>query len=222
MAAETAGIATAIFTVIGTVLGASLKAGGSRAATQRRANGKVYTQIEKMLLDLQAINNAFWKEDERIRAAKRERDVAARARTPEADRPEIPGRVYHLSQDFLDRRAHLWSLVQKAEETVADNVLDLSAGFSRTYWRFYRELLLPGAPEMEQSARHALAEQVVLKWRNTLRRKAEAGFRLRIAFVLLQLLAGIAIGGMIVHYRPFLAAGLPDLSQLTSQLERLL
>ena len=117
-------IATGIFAVLGTVVGAVLQAGGTRTQNQRRANGKVLAGVQQAHLECEAINSEFSKEDDLIKRAK------------EAQQP-LPPMTYHEDLSFKDREARTWNLINKAQDAVTDNVLQLTVGFSQAYWKFY-------------------------------------------------------------------------------------
>ena len=134
-------IATGIFAVLGTVVGAVLQAGGTRTQNQRRANGKVLAGVQQAHLECEAINSEFSKEDDLIKRAK------------EAQQP-LPPMTYHEDLSFKDREARTWNLINKAQDAVTDNVLQLTVGFSQAYWKFYRELTPYWATDMPLNYRY--------------------------------------------------------------------
>ena len=201
-------IATGIFAVLGTVVGAVLQAGGTRTQNQRRANGKVLAGVQQAHLECEAINSEFSKEDDLIKRAK------------EAQQP-LPPMTYHEDLSFKDREARTWNLINKAQDAVTDNVLQLTVGFSQAYWKFYRELTPYWATDMPLNYRYKDAEEVFKHWERTLRKKAEARGALwfLLAPVAASLAAGIAAGAWLATHWVGISAQFPD--WLISSLDKL-
>jgi hypothetical protein len=139
--------------VIGTLVGARLKAGISRTQSQRRANGKVVAQVQKARLIVEEINSAF----------SHERNNAG---------PEQSWPGYQSMYEIAERQSRIWDTINKAEEVVADNLLQLSDKFAKEYWKFYRRLLIPNPDAIPKAERYSDAESVFREYEPKLTRLA--------------------------------------------------
>jgi hypothetical protein len=196
-------VTSGIFALIGTALGASLKMGGTRAATRQRANGRVLAQIHQARLLVERINYYFWDENERIEAATKKREAAAQSGVTEDKLPAIPLRIYRDSEDFKWRNDRIWKdVMQKAEEQISENMLQLSPKFFSEYWEFYRKLVIPGGELMNPYDRYQQAEKVFQEYEPKLTELAIAGWWQGPLYMTLNVIAGILIGAFAVAYWP--------------------
>jgi hypothetical protein len=94
------------------------------------------------------------------RAAKAARDSDTKLLKTEGW-PKLPTTKLRKDTRYGKRVDGLWQIiVPKIEETVADNTLQLSKGFTDAFWEFYYDLLKPGASDWHDYVRYIDAEAV--------------------------------------------------------------
>jgi hypothetical protein len=174
-------IASGIFAVVGTLVGAGLKAGGTRTQSQRRANGKVLAELKKAQTECWNIVTQLSEKQD-----------------------------YHTGTDFATRQKRMWDLVDKAAEAEAENVLLLSAGFSKAYWKFYYELKFKGSEQVLPGQRYPAADTVFKKWEPKLQSKARGELWLWLTYTGAMLVAGLAAGAALAAHWAEILAQLPD------------
>jgi hypothetical protein len=119
MAAEAA---SGIFAVIGTLVGAGLKAGTSRTQSQRRANGKVVAQVQKARLIVEEINSAFYNENEQTKGLTQQaQEKLAKEGQPKEKWPQFKSiykekdlSKYKKTDDFITSQSRVWDTINHA------------------------------------------------------------------------------------------------------------
>jgi hypothetical protein len=217
MAAEAA---SGIFALIGAVVGAGLKAGSSRTQSQRRANGKVVAQVQKARLIVEEINSAFYNENKETKELiqqvqkKLEEEGQPKEKWPQFKSiyEENDLSKYEKTDDFITSQRRVWDTINKAEEVVADNLLELSDRFAKEYWKFYRRLLIPNPDAIPKAKRYRDAENVFLEYEPKLTRLARGERLSWLMYMGAALVAGIALGAFgAAHWQEFSPHWLKDL-----------
>lgn len=214
------------FALAGTVIGLVAKAGGPQLRSQRRAYGNVFAHIDKIKLELHYINYNLSKRDvisecvRYTRVANRALQIGeaqkyGRKFDPLTSEEElILGRgCFTTSDEFKRRSARIWEWTEKAEQSLTDNVLELSSRFTNTYWKFYRQFVPEDGWETPDHLRYPQAERVINRYHGRLKRAALGSFLLWLASVLALLVIGAGTGFFVMMNWDKISMFLPSITK---------